>query len=826
MKRPLSKPSKGKADAGCDGDLGQELQELYSLIELNLLIAQGMSGKDIGWLIVTALPSLLEVPFTALGLKEAEENWLVLGQQNKHTLDTTITQEIAPLLADGLADKAFSVAGSLLLSDLPEASEEVPPALTKLGLKSVLVVPVRTIANRFGVLIAGSETVQSFSLKQRLLTSVMANQMAITLENASLIKQARESEEHYRLLAENVTDVIWTTDMNLRPTYVSPSVKLLLGYSVEEAMARTIEESLTLASLEIASKAFAKALTMKGEEQEQWVRSRAVELELKRKDGSTVWAESTISIVRNQDGQPIGLMGVERDVTERKRAEEALRRSEEKLSLTLDSVSEGITVTDLEGNIVQLNQAAARMHGYDDKEELVGHSAFELIAEEDHARAMENLKGTLEHGPSWVIQYTFLRKDGSKFPAELSTALMRDKSGNAVGLVAVTADITLRRQAEKERKELEQKAQILSRLASVGEMASGIAHEINNPLTSVVGFSELLMDRDLPKDIREDIETIHQGAQRVASIVKRLLTFARQQKPERAYININDIITTTLNLRAYEMETSNIKIITQLDPDLPGTIADGSQLQQVFLNIILNAETEMKSAHGKGNLFIKTETIDNTLRISFKDDGPGIAKENLERIFDPFFTTREVGKGTGLGLSICHGIVTEHGGRIYAQSKPGKGATFIVELPLVTKPEQLKLAEPAAGGSEDVDEASILVVDDEPAILRFLSRVLTKEGYQVETVNNGDDALERLKSKRYSLILLDIKLPQMSGIELYKRIQKMSQSLARKVVFITGDVMGTDTRDFLSKSKALHIAKPFDTEQLKKNIDWMFTQVA
>ena len=258
-----------------------------------------------------------------------------------------------------------------------------------------------------------------------------------------------------------------------------------------------------------------------------------------------------------------------------------------------------------------------------------------------------------------------------------------------------------RKRAEIEKKGVEQKAQMASRLATVGRLALGIAHEINNPLTSVIGYSQLLMQKDIPMDIKGDVETIHDGAQRAASIISRLLAFARWNKPQRVYIDINEIIEATLALRAYEMETGNIKVTTQLDPDLPRTMADGGQLQQVFLNVILNAETAMKLAHGRGNLLIKTETIVNIIRISFKDDGLGIPEENLDKIFDPFFTTREVDEGAGLGLSICHGIITEHGGRIYAQNNSGKGATFIVELPLVTEPEPTRTTEPAAGESQE-----------------------------------------------------------------------------------------------------------------------------
>jgi signal transduction histidine kinase len=248
-------------------------------------------------------------------------------------------------------------------------------------------------------------------------------------------------------------------------------------------------------------------------------------------------------------------------------------------------------------------------------------------------------------------------------------------------------DLNERKRAEKRGKELQQELILSSRLASVGEMASGIAHEINNPLTGVTGFAQLLMKKDIPDDVRKDVEIIYEGAQRVASITRRLLTFAGQQRPKLEHVDINDVIGTTLDMRAYEMKSSNIKVTTELDPELPETMADAGQLQQVFLNIILNAEQEMVMAHKGGNLLVKTERMDNTIKVSIKDDGPGIAKENLEKIFDPFFTTREVGEGAGLGLSVCHGIVKGHGGKVYAESRLGKGATFIVELPIVISPK-------------------------------------------------------------------------------------------------------------------------------------------
>jgi signal transduction histidine kinase len=220
------------------------------------------------------------------------------------------------------------------------------------------------------------------------------------------------------------------------------------------------------------------------------------------------------------------------------------------------------------------------------------------------------------------------------------------------------------------------------RLASIGELASGTAHELNNPLTSILGFSQLLLEKEVPDDIREDLKLINKEAQRAASVTKDLLTFARKHAPAKQPNQINSIIEDLLELRAYEQKVNNIEVERHLGADLPKIMVDYFQIQQVFMNIIINAEHFMTEAHNRGTLTVTTKKQNGTVKISIADDGPGILPENLKRIFDPFFTTKAAGRGTGLGLSICHGIVTEHGGQIYAKSQLSKGTTFFVELPI------------------------------------------------------------------------------------------------------------------------------------------------
>ncbi|MBN1862214.1 MAG: PAS domain S-box protein [Dehalococcoidales bacterium] len=317
-----------------------------------------------------------------------------------------------------------------------------------------------------------------------------------------------------------------------------------------------------------------------------------------------------------------------------------------------------------------------KITGYS-RSKLLAVSFFDLVPPENRAgvREMYRRKMRGEVIPGYY-ELSIIRKDGTEVPVQLVSA--RTTYQGRAANVACVRDIT-------ERKQMEQRLVITGRLASVGELASGVTHEINNPLTSVIGFSQLLLEKDIGDDIKEDVKIIASEAQRAAGVVKNLLAFARNRGPARQMVSINDIIAKVLELRAYEQKVNNIRTETRFAADLPEVMADYFHLQQAFLNIIINAEYFMVEAHKRGTLTITTKRTGSLVSASFADDGPGIPEENRGRLFDAFFTTKEVGKGTGLGLSICRGIVKEHGGRISVAGKPGEGATFSVELPVAAQ---------------------------------------------------------------------------------------------------------------------------------------------
>jgi two-component system NtrC family sensor kinase len=360
------------------------------------------------------------------------------------------------------------------------------------------------------------------------------------------------------------------------------------------------------------------------------------------------------------------------------------------------------------------------------------------------------------------------------------------------------------------------------KLSAVGEFVAGVAHELNNPLAAVMGFAEILKNTDEDTKNRRYLDMIFKSAQRCQKIVQSLLSFARHHQPERKPVSVNKLIETVLEIVNYPLRTSNIKVVTQFDPNLPVVLADGHQIQQVVLNIINNARQAIEMHQPHGQIKITTAICEPNVSITIQDNGPGIPKENLRRIFDPFFTTKEVGKGTGLGLSLCYGLIKEHGGNITPISRPGEGAMFIIELPIVHDfagaVDPLVSEETNKSNPHEGIGKKILVIDDEEAILQMVSESLSGYGYQVDTVFDGETSLRQLKQNHYDVTFCDWKLPGLNGRQIYERLRATNPELCKRVVFITGDVINEQMRKFLEDEKRSCLTKPFELAELRSAI--------
>jgi signal transduction histidine kinase/ActR/RegA family two-component response regulator len=356
------------------------------------------------------------------------------------------------------------------------------------------------------------------------------------------------------------------------------------------------------------------------------------------------------------------------------------------------------------------------------------------------------------------------------------------------------------------------------KMSVVGQLVSGVAHELNNPLAGVLGYSQLLMRRGAEGKVREGLQKIEAEAERCRRIVQNLLIFARKHKPQMSLLDVNAVIESTLEMRGYHLKTDNVTVVRDLDPRLPKTMADTNQVQQVLMNVINNAHHAMLEVDRPRRLAVRTAHREGRIAVEVADNGSGIPQEHLSRIFDPFFTTKEVGRGTGLGLSICYGIIQEHGGDIRVDSHPGSGTTFTIELPVVewamagTSPEaaiQEALGPPAHRGR-------ILLVDDEASILEVIGDVLRLDGHEVVAETNGATALERLRGQSFDVIVTDLKMPGMSGQELFARLTEIDPALARRLVFATGDLASPETILFLERTGNPYLQKPFDLNAVRR----------
>lgn len=493
------------------------------------------------------------------------------------------------------------------------------------------------------------------------------------------------------------------------------------------------------------------------------------------------------------------------------------------LATLLDSLECGVLICGIEGDLCAVNERFG---------EIVG-------AEPEKIRGVRNLEqiiGTVAPRCSrpnvvaerWLEQF----RSGKGFRDELELVApenrilercarpVLDRSGEPVGWMEILRDITPRRQIEARLFHSE-------RLAALGQMVSGIAHELNNTLTSVLGYGQLVRKRTRGFEWEAEAGYILNEAERARRIVRNLLFFARGSTAERVPMDLNGIVERTIEIRRHELHLANIKLEADLHEHLPQAIGDAAQIQQALLNLVLNAEQAIRQNKNSGHIWIRTRAASaGRVAVEVADDGPGIPPEVILRIFDPFFTTKPAGLGTGLGLSILFGIVHQHGGEVSVENRLGGGALFTIELPSIQpasvesdRPYLIQAAPPEAHLMvQNHPTARILVVEDEPTVAQLIADVLVGEGYLVDTVLDSREGLEMARARPYDLVICDLRMPHLDGRTFYRNLAAENAPARNNVIFVTGDILAPRTLDFLQKCGLPYLEKPFLVEELKKAV--------
>lgn len=499
------------------------------------------------------------------------------------------------------------------------------------------------------------------------------------------------------------------------------------------------------------------------------------------------------------NGDLIGTVATLRDITDPKRAADTLARSEARYRHLVESASDAIVTLDANGRFTTVNHAAENISGYK-RDELVGQWFAPMLPDDDLPKALAHFQQALA-GETGLFESQFYRKDGeTRIIAITYSTPQKDEE-----VLCLIRDVT-------DQKMLQEQLIQSEKMSAIGQLVSGVAHELNNPLAGISAFAQLLLaEKRFPPDQRTAAETIYSEARRASRIVQNLLTFARQHKAEKVQSSINQVLDDTLELRGYELRVRGIDVRREYDESLPDTMADAHQLQQVFLNLITNAEQAMEQRDGHHHrLTVRTRRTGETIRIEVEDTGAGIPANLIERIFNPFFTTKPTGSGTGLGLSISLGIVREHEGRIWAENQPQGGARFIVELPVTMPRPSGEHAAAAPVTTKGSDSLRVLVVDDEASVRVSLQRYLAGKGHEVETTASGEDALNRLKASKYDAVIVDMRMPDLSGEQLFERLRSNDPSHAERVIFTTGDLVNEQMRRFLDGTGRPCVPKPFE----------------
>jgi len=526
----------------------------------------------------------------------------------------------------------------------------------------------------------------------------------------------------------------------------------------------------------------------------------------KRKDGTLFWHE--VYVKRVTIGGNDRVLALARDITDRKKAEEALRASEEQYRAMFNASIDGLALCNAGGAIVDTNPALWKIYGYGDAKS----SAMPPGGWTRQSFGPGLIK-SVAAGESVCQQVATHRKDGMPLDVEVHGVPMHYQGKPHV--LTITRDVTERNRVAGELARQRESSYQREKLAALGSLLAGVSHELNNPLSVVVARAVLLEEQGDSATQAAALK-IRTAAERCARIVRTFLAMARQQRPERGPVAINEVVSAALDITGYAITTSSIELELDLAPDVPAILADADQLHQVMLNLLINAQQSLQDHPGPRHIRVATrfDSVTDEILLLVADTGPGIPSHLRARIFEPYFTTKPIGVGTGVGLAVSLGIVEAHGGTLTVDCPAEGGAVFTVTLP-ATMPEPVR-ATAVARPQPDPSRRTVLIVDDEAEIRDALTEILAGDRHRVVTASSGREALERMAAGPYDAILTDIRMPDLDGRALYEEIEKRWPAQAGRVVFVTGDTLASALREFVSNSGRPVIEKPFMPSEVRR----------
>ena len=645
--------------------------------------------------------------------------------------------------------------------------------------------------------------------------AVLGNLVDITLLRKRE-EELRQSEERFRTAFMNaaVGITLVTPDGIIRE--VNPAMARILGYEPQELVGKRVADFTHPDDLEKRAKFVDDLLSGRIPWGEQ-------ERRLIHKDGSTVWVRIWASVQRDSAGNPLHFISLVQDITAQRRAENALRESEERYRNLVEMLPEGLWVQ-RNGIILYVNPAMVRLLGASREEELLGRSVYDFVHPESRDSVRERTEEVQEKGVTVPLkEQKYISLDGSVVDVETLATAVPFHGERAV--LAVYRDIRERKRQEQERKRLEERFLVAQKMEAVGILAGGVAHNFNNLLMAIQGNASLML-MDLPEDHphREKLLAIQEAVKSGAELTRQLLGFARGGKYEVRPININTVVEEMAHL--FGRTRKEITIHKTLASDLWTVEADRGQMEQVLMNLFVNAADAMPRG---GELFLETQNVEldedyvrpfsakpgKYVRISVTDTGVGMDEETQRRIFEPFFTTKSLGRGTGLGLATVYGIIKAHEGIITVYSKPGEGSSFHIYLPASPKEpaREFKFDEGIARGS-----GTILVIDDEPMILKVADHLLRALGYHVITASGGKEGLRiyRERGLEIDLVILDMIMPDMEGGEVFESLKRMNSQI--KVLLSSGYSINGRAREILKRGCVGFLQKPFTLAELSQKV--------